>query len=708
MSHETPHTESLTAVSNNDRSDESVVADAGTVWDEYHIVSDTDDWGIALLRDELHEGPSTPGKPGYIDEMSLVGMESYTPQLLTEDLCHPLHSDALDNLNAFLDDQAFETQQSGETWSLVPVDDHPAWALSSNASKSSYARTASSSPKLALSIISETPTLPYELQCPRCGKTFTGRYRRGTLHRHQRLKHCPTDNVEYPCAMCQKTYKRQDARLKHYRRCHPDFAGSALAKSRGKQLRTDMTKDSAASSLEQSVSQSGSGSQQFLVGSAKASSRIISDQSVGLQGSLYPGQISVAPDAWTDLDPYRAVEVINTHAKEVSNIESDLYPALVDPPFVIANAISESLEGWTDEFLPTDHTVSGPLSGHDIDDRGGSDDWIGTTLEYPWDYPTTDDTAEYAPNTMQHVPHPLPEAGIQVFDFPQPKEKNTEDHITSLRSLPWNFLDLRGSDEGFAIERSVSTLPRIEASVSSSYSGGSELSDSMMTVRPLPAGSDSPGVKKGRLHGSEGMNSVHDSRIECPSCDSTFLRSADLRRHMEKHREPAKYSCDMAGCGKDFYRLDKFRDHIRQAHRRTLGTTTEGGVEIEVDEEFEKEEDPPSFACQECGIVYPTLGQRNAHFNRKHNQRFACDQCDKAFSFKADLHRHETAVHNLEKKQAIACPHCSREYARKDNMLRHVKDCPDVPKASDKSPNTEPYRPIIEDGPIVKDPSLKA
>jgi uncharacterized Zn-finger protein len=59
---------------------------------------------------------------------------------------------------------------------------------------------------------------------PGCDKTYTGKYRRGTLQRHARMKHAEEERT-YPCGIgrCQKTFARQDARLKHYRNHHPDL-----------------------------------------------------------------------------------------------------------------------------------------------------------------------------------------------------------------------------------------------------------------------------------------------------------------------------------------------------------------------------------------------------------------------------------------------------------------------------------------------------
>lgn len=70
--------------------------------------------------------------------------------------------------------------------------------------------------------LSATPChLPDVLYCAEsgCSACFTGTHRRGTLHRHIRLKH---KGQQYPCRVCDKVFQRQDARLKHYRGKHSD------------------------------------------------------------------------------------------------------------------------------------------------------------------------------------------------------------------------------------------------------------------------------------------------------------------------------------------------------------------------------------------------------------------------------------------------------------------------------------------------------
>ncbi|KAF2706854.1 hypothetical protein K504DRAFT_504942 [Pleomassaria siparia CBS 279.74] len=75
-----------------------------------------------------------------------------------------------------------------------------------------------------------TPSTPDPLLCPYdgCDIPFTGNYRRGNRARHIRQKH--TDVKIYECEgrsldglACMRIFKRQDARLRHYRKEHPNL-----------------------------------------------------------------------------------------------------------------------------------------------------------------------------------------------------------------------------------------------------------------------------------------------------------------------------------------------------------------------------------------------------------------------------------------------------------------------------------------------------
>jgi hypothetical protein len=61
------------------------------------------------------------------------------------------------------------------------------------------------------------------VQCDQCNVAFTGRYQRGNLMRHKRLRHT-YKQMYYPCpdSACKKVFRRSDACAKHFRKSHVD------------------------------------------------------------------------------------------------------------------------------------------------------------------------------------------------------------------------------------------------------------------------------------------------------------------------------------------------------------------------------------------------------------------------------------------------------------------------------------------------------
>lgn len=61
--------------------------------------------------------------------------------------------------------------------------------------------------------------------CEQCPSIFRGNYRNGNKARHMRLKHTSKSPAVYACDHCpiRKAFNRKDARLKHYRKYHPDL-----------------------------------------------------------------------------------------------------------------------------------------------------------------------------------------------------------------------------------------------------------------------------------------------------------------------------------------------------------------------------------------------------------------------------------------------------------------------------------------------------
>lgn len=80
------------------------------------------------------------------------------------------------------------------------------------------------------------PSTPDSVECPICGREFSGIFRVGNLARHKKSVHsslgifCPEDD-------CSKVFRRQDARLKHIRKHHPHLASGPVPRSMRKPTR---------------------------------------------------------------------------------------------------------------------------------------------------------------------------------------------------------------------------------------------------------------------------------------------------------------------------------------------------------------------------------------------------------------------------------------------------------------------------------------
>lgn len=87
------------------------------------------------------------------------------------------------------------------------------------------------------------------------------------------------------------------------------------------------------------------------------------------------------------------------------------------------------------------------------------------------------------------------------------------------------------------------------------------------------------------------------------------------------------------------------------------------------------------FPCTKCPQTFPTRGKLNEHRYRKHDRRFKCGSCEKAFFLKIDCSKHEKAVHTPDGTQRFYCmiSGCTSKLAtegttRDDNVLRHVRE----------------------------------
>jgi len=82
-----------------------------------------------------------------------------------------------------------------------------------------------------------------------------------------------------------------------------------------------------------------------------------------------------------------------------------------------------------------------------------------------------------------------------------------------------------------------------------------------------------------------------------------------------------------------------------------------------------------------CGKVFRKRFEKKKHVNIKHNHRYICQTCNRAFGVKRDMDRHTADKHpEINPQESIFCPNsdCKRskmgfKRTRKDNLLRHLR-----------------------------------
>jgi predicted RNA-binding Zn-ribbon protein involved in translation (DUF1610 family) len=178
--------------------------------------------------------------------------------------------------------------------------------------------------------------------------------------------------------------------------------------------------------------------------------------------------------------------------------------------------------------------------------------------------------------------------------------------------------------------------------------------------------------------------------LTCDACGMTFQRLGDLRRHSQMHEHPS-HQCEVSGCKRVFYRRDKLRDHVRQAHKGDISINEEGSINFNLPEGTTAPE-RTSFTCDQCHREFQAQGQLNRHL-KSHSKPYKCEKCDKGFALKLDLVRHAKARH-IDQSTYYDCPNagCSFKSPRRDNLARHQRQCDKAPVPSEdlKSSTSEP------------------
>lgn len=153
----------------------------------------------------------------------------------------------------------------------------------------------------------------------------------------------------------------------------------------------------------------------------------------------------------------------------------------------------------------------------------------------------------------------------------------------------------------------------------------------------------------------------------CPACGKVYSNYHNMLRHLKTHDESEK-TIPCYECGEKFRLIAELKQHTLQAH----GSADSSREYI--------------FSCPDCGDLFRNMQDWNEHKESHEAQR--CAECDKEFTFKAELEAHRAVHLNLKVyrdskthayRSAMASPSnivlmcevCDRTFGTKEELKEH-------------------------------------
>lgn len=145
--------------------------------------------------------------------------------------------------------------------------------------------------------------------------------------------------------------------------------------------------------------------------------------------------------------------------------------------------------------------------------------------------------------------------------------------------------------------------------------------------------------------------------FECLICKKKFGLERDVKRHQKVH-DGEGFACVI--CAKSYSTKWFLKEHMK-SH----------------DSGFIK----PRFQCEDCGSLFSSKQNLNAHklvTHNDHREEFPCGECGQIFLQKRTLLNHEKKHIGLEIHE---CSTCSKKFKEKVNLIKHSKQCGSNPQS---------------------------
>lgn len=169
-------------------------------------------------------------------------------------------------------------------------------------------------------------------------------------------------------------------------------------------------------------------------------------------------------------------------------------------------------------------------------------------------------------------------------------------------------------------------------------------------------------------------------QFEGTKCKAKFKKENKLKRHIEcKHLNLRLFKCtfDILNCNKTYKRKDHLQRHINSVHKKEkLFKCNYANCNLRFNQKYHLNRHikcvhgPPQYKCEFCMDKFQKKRTLKKHIQLKHNEfcKFICNQCNKRYSRKCDLNRHQIK-HKKEdnkcietKKNIFICNKCNKPF----------------------------------------------